>query len=179
MTARREVDQIFSEVINLLERPTVVGNLDFFLTSASGNEEFGRTARSYIEANRTNFVKGETELTRPILRPTEIQEIINTFLRRYDDHQLIQNSAELRERLQVMHASYCQGIDATREQPKRLKKRAKLKLNSGVMKMLYGAGMLSANTYSFVAIPQQSPASIVSCLAGITALAEGLEKLQN
>jgi len=179
MTARRQVDRIFSEVINLLERPTVVDNLDFFLTSARENENFHQTAQNYIDANRANFVKGETELTRPLLRPNEIQDIIDTFLRRYDDHHLIESSAELRERLQVMHTSYCQGIEATREQPKRSKKKAKLKLNSGVMKMLYGAGMLSANTYSFVAIPQQSPASILSCLGGIDALFEGLEKLQN
>jgi hypothetical protein len=178
-TARRQVDQTFREVIVLLERPTVVDNLDFFLTSARANQEFGRTARSYIDANRTNFVKGETELTRPILRPNEIQGIIDTFLCRYENLQLIQNSAELRERLLIMHNSYCQGMDEARDQPKKPKKKAKLKLNSGVMKMLYGAGMLSANTYSFVAVPQQSPASIVSCLAGITALSEGLEKLQN
>jgi hypothetical protein len=176
VTAQTVVDQIFAEAIDLLERPVIVANLDNFLTHSS-NPTFRSTARDHLRGNRATFVKGETELTRPMLKPSEIEKIVDTFLRRDSDGELIRNSTELRERLVTMHRFYCEGIEATRDLSRKSKKEAKSRLSSGVTKMVYGAGMLSANTFPFISVPESS-ASIVSCLAGISTFAEGLEQLQ-
>jgi hypothetical protein len=177
VTAQAVVDQIFGEAIDLLDRPIIVANLDNFLARSS-NPTFRLTARDHLNGNRAAFVKGETELTRPMLKPSEIEKIVDTFLRRDSDSGLIHNSTELRERLHTMHRFYCEGIEEQRDLPRKSKKEAKSRLLLGVTKMVYGAGMLSANTFPFVSVPESS-ASIVSCLAGISTFAEGLEQLQN
>ena len=102
--AQAQADQIFSQAMELLEEREIVTQLDNFLSALRGNPDFLATARNYLSQNRASFVKNEIELTRSMnLRPDEIEEIIEIFLQRYTDSQSIRNSAELRERLQLMH----------------------------------------------------------------------------
>jgi hypothetical protein len=180
VTAQAHADRIFDQAMTLLVEPQTVAQLDRFLSALQQNPDFPDIARSYLIQSREKFVRSETELTRPMnLRPGEIEEICEIFLQRYTDGQSIQNSEELRERLQLMHSSYCQGINSVRDQPRKLKKGTKLKLVNGVAKTVAGTGMLAVNSFFLSVAPPSSPAVILSCLGGIAAFIDGLEKLNS
>jgi hypothetical protein len=179
-SALANANQIFGEVLILLGDPAVASHLDNFLIALRNSPNFPEVAISYLDQNRANFIKSETELVRSMrLRPSEINDLINVFLRRYTDGRSIQDSDELRERLQLMHTSYCTGIIASRGMPKKIKKATRLKLSNGVVKMVAGTGLLSANSFFLATVPISSPAAIVSCLTGIATFYDGLDKLHS
>jgi Protein of unknown function (DUF2384) len=173
VTAQRVVDEIFRETIDLLESSIVISSLDNFSTAYGKNTDFALTARNHINGNRINFVKGETELTRLMLKPSEKENIVDTFLVRNGDSELIHDSTELREQLIFTHILYCEKIKTARALPRKHKKKEKLRLSKGLGKIIDGAEMLATNSFPFQPVPH-SPFSIGSRLTGLSVLSEGL-----